>query len=105
MQDSKPKAKAKAACKNPKQSPDKKSVQKPAEKPAETKPAAKKSEPPKYKRTFSLTEKQAVQDEKKAERLKIAQDKADRMLQDVRASGLEDLQPAVGFTAKCHDCL
>ncbi|CAE7242726.1 unnamed protein product [Symbiodinium sp. KB8] len=83
--DLKPKAKAKAACKNPKKSPDKKSVQKPAEKPAETKPAAKKSEPPKHKRAFSLAEKQAAQDEKKAERLKIAQDKADRMLQEVGA--------------------
>ena len=104
MQDLKPKAKAKAACKNPKQSPDKKSVQKPAEKPAETKPAAKKSQR-KQQGAFSLTEKQAIQDKKKAERMKLAQDKADRMLVVVRESGLEDLQPAVGFTAKCHDCL
>ena len=102
MQESKPKAKA--ACKNP----GTKSAEKP--KPTEKSAAAKKpaatatTSKRKLARSFSLSEKQAEEDEKKQQRMKAAQEKANRMLVVVRESGLEDLQPPVGFTGKCHDC-
>lgn len=79
---------------NPENMPE---VEKLAEMPAKTSKR-------KLGKSLSLPEKQAIEDDKKAKRMELAQAKADRMLKDVRESGLEDLQPAVGFTAKCHDC-
>lgn len=46
----------------------------------------------------------AEYDEKKKARMEASQAKADEMCKVIRASGIMDLQPPVGFTSKYHDC-
>ena len=50
--------------------------------------------------SLDLKEKQAAEDERKAERLQKAQVKADEMAKLIRSSGILDLQPPRGFTNK-----
>lgn len=49
-----------------------------------------------------LQSRQKDTDAKKLERLEAAQAVANEMCKFVRASGIEDVQPPLGFTAKCH---
>ena len=81
------KAKAKAACR----------------KPAET--TTSKDEKPKRRLRGSPPE--HVQnaegvDQKRVARLAASQARADAFVQTIRASGIQDMQPPVGFTAKLH---
>ncbi|CAE7495426.1 unnamed protein product, partial [Symbiodinium sp. KB8] len=52
----------------------------------------------------NLPEKHAEDEEKKKARMEASQAKADEMCKVIRASGILDLQPPLGFTSKYHDC-